>query len=169
MIYKWCWASQEHQKLPKVRGTSNEINSVLHFYRALDKVCIFHEVQIFIAGADLCAPNGRLAFHIRWMGLSSRCSSWCSNLSLVKATAFPPWMTQCLCSVLGTETVSSLFVFAGGDEGKSVLVTQKQKVAFKMLVQEKHRTKWHLSVKMKEACFCLAQWWNCSWTVHAFL
>lgn len=143
------------------------INSVLHFYIAFVKVCILHAVQIFITEADLCAP--RLAFHISWMGLSSRCNSWCSNLSLVKATAFPLWMTQCLYSVLGTETVRSLLVFTGGDEKKSVLVTQKQKVAFKMLIQEKHRTKWHLCVKMKEACFSLAQWWNCSWTVHAFV
>lgn len=103
--------------------------------------------------ADVCAPNGRLASHISWMGLSSRCQSWCSNLSLVKATAFPSWMPQCLCSMLGTETMSSLSVFAGGDEGTSVLVTQKQKVAFKMLGQEKQRTKRHLSVKMKESLF----------------
>lgn len=44
-------------------------------------------------------------------------------------------------------------MFAGGDGGTSILVTQKQKVAFKMLVQEKHRTKRHLSVKMKESLF----------------
>lgn len=67
--------------------------------------------------------------------------------------SFPSWIPQCLCSVLGTETMSSLLVFAGGDQGTSILVTQKQKVSFKMLVQEKHRTKWHLSVKMKESLF----------------
>lgn len=123
------------------------------FYIAFDKVCNPRAVQIFITGADLCARKGRLASHINWMGLSSRCHSWCSNLSLVKVTAFPSWMPQCGSSGLGTETMSSLSMFAGGDGGTSISVTQKQKVAFKMLVQEKHRTKRHLSVKMKESLF----------------
>jgi len=62
-------------------------------------------------------------------------------MSPVKATASLSWMPQSFYSVLGTETMSSLLVFAGKDEGTSILVTQKQNVMFKMLVQEKHRTK----------------------------
>lgn len=62
-------------------------------------------------------------------------------MSPVKVTASLSWMPQSFCSVLGTETMSSLLVFAGKAEGTSILVTQKQNVIFKMLVQEKHRTK----------------------------
>lgn len=116
----------------------------------------------FITGTNICAPNGMFASHLSWRRLSSRCHSWCSILSFVKATAFPFWMPHCLCSLLATETMNSLSVPTGSKEGTSVLVTQKEKVAFKMLVQEKHRTKWHLSVKMKGACFHPTQWQNFS-------
>lgn len=60
---------------------------------------------------------------------------------LLKTTAFPFWMPHGLCSVLAIETANSPAAFTGSDEGTSVLVTQKEKVAFKMLVQEKQRTK----------------------------
>lgn len=51
------------KKLSKARGSLN-INSVVHFYIAFDKICNPHAVQLFITGAALCAPNGRLASHI---------------------------------------------------------------------------------------------------------
>lgn len=141
----------------KVQGIIKwDKNSVVHFYARFGKVCNTHAVQIFIAGAEFCTPDGRVASHIRCKGLSSRCHSWCSNLSPVQNTAFPSWMPQSLCSVLGTETMSSLLVFAGKDEGTSILVTWKQNVVFKMSVQEKHRTKQHLHVKMKESLFLLS-------------
>lgn len=125
--------------------------SVVRFYIEFGRV--YRAVQIFITGAEFCNLNGRITSHTCFKGLSSRCHSWCSNMSPVKATASLSWLPQSFYSVLGTETMSSLLVFAGKDEGTSILVTQKQNVMFKMLVQEKHRTKWHLSVKMKESLF----------------
>lgn len=120
----------------------------MHFYIIFDNVCNPHAVWLFITGTNLCAPNGVLAY-VSWRHLSSRCHSWCSYLSLAKAAAFPFWMPCCLCSVLATETMNSLSVFTGSNEGTSVLVSQKEKIAFKVFVQEKHGIKWHLSVKME--------------------
>lgn len=125
--------------------------SVVQFYVEFGK--IYRAVRIFVIGVEFCTPNGRITSHTCCKGSSSTCHSWCSNMSPVKVTASLSWMPQSFCSVLGTETMSSLLVFAGKAEGTSILVTQKQNVIFKMLVQEKHRTKWHLSVKMKESLF----------------